>query len=223
MKNTLYFGIARVGIVVAALAGFLACGSGQAADASGVAAAGAVPSDSGALRLALKFVEFTGKDGKAVITQDQVNRVITGVNTLYSQCNIHFQLESYQAADPAQYNLDYNTGTMDAMDKIRAPFDSEKSLVVVNTGSWDHGAMGPANAWTAMPGQAPSGAVLEGPVADNANIVAHELGHYLNLDHVSDQSNLMNPIIYTDSTQISSSQCDEMRRTAVSVRAQSLR
>jgi predicted Zn-dependent protease len=83
--------------------------------------------------------------------------------------------------------------------------------------------MGSANAWTAMPGQTPSGAVLESRVADNANIIAHEVGHYLSLDHTSDQSNLMNPIIYDNSTTITEQQCQDMRHTAVTVRAGAIR
>jgi hypothetical protein len=229
MKNFLNTGFARYGIALAALVGFAACGSGTPADAAGVsgtAQAGAgladVSINSGTLTLALKFVEFT-KDGKAILSQDQAKTVVEGINHLYSQCNIRFKLEEYTTAEPAQHGLEYDTSSMDAMDKVRAPFDTDKALVVVNTGSWNHGNMGPANAWTAMPGQSPSGAVLEGPVADNANIVAHELGHYLNLDHVSDEANMMNPIIYGTSTAIGTAQCEEMRRTAVTVRAAAVR
>jgi hypothetical protein len=109
------------------------------------------------------------------------------------------------------------------MDSVRAPFDSDKYLVVIHTGAWDHGPMGPANAWTAMPGQLPAGAVLEAPVADNQNITAHELGHYLGLDHVHDQADLMNPIIYRKSIRIAPEECHKMRETAVASRAGALR
>jgi hypothetical protein len=83
--------------------------------------------------------------------------------------------------------------------------------------------MGPANAWTAMPGQQPAGAVLEAPVATNDNITAHELGHYLGLDHARDQAELMNPIIYKDSVRITAAQCEQMRATAASSRAGAIR
>ena len=109
------------------------------------------------------------------------------------------------------------------MDAIRTPFQDEKYLVVVNTGAWDHGSMGPANAWTAMPGQSPSGAVLESRVATDSGITAHELGHYLGLDHVNDETDLMNPIIYPSSTLITSEQCQEMRAIATTTRAATLR
>jgi hypothetical protein len=45
-----------------------------------------------------------------------------------------------------------------------------------------------------------------------ANIIAHELGHYMNLAHVSDQTNLMNPVIYASSNTITSDQCTGTRR-----------
>ena len=224
MNGTFHFGFARAGVVMVAMIGLFACGSGSTADASGGARAGtAGPDASGAITLALKFVEFSGKDGKPVISQDQANQVVTQINGLYAQCNLRVKLGEYVAVDPAKYSLDYSLSSMGAMDSMRAPFDTDQELVIVNTGAWDHGSMGPANAWTAMPGQSPSGAVLEASVADNANIVAHELGHYLNLDHVNDQANLMNPVIYGDSTHISASQCDEMRRTALAVRTMALR
>src|SRR3712207_7041357 len=51
-----------------------------------------------------------------------------------------------------------------------------RSLLVVNTGAWNHSTMGSPNAWTAMPGDSgPMGAVIEAPVATFAPIVAHEL------------------------------------------------
>jgi hypothetical protein len=66
-----------------------------------------------------------------------------------------------------------------------------------------------------MPGGGgPFGAILERPVASFANIIAHELGHYLNLYHVSDATDIMNPIIYSSSTKLTSSQCATARSAA---------
>jgi hypothetical protein len=221
----------KFGIAAVAMFGLFACAGG--ADAAGVdggatqAGAGIpnaqqVAAGTGTMTLALKFVEFT-QGGKPVATQDTINKVVAGINQLYAQCNLKVKAEQVTQVDPAQYGLTYSESSMDVMEKIRTPFDDAKYLVVTDTGAWDHAAMGPANAWTAMPGQSPSGAVLESLVADNGNITAHELGHYLNLDHVSDESNMMNPIIYDASTHITSAQCQEMRNTAATVRAQALR
>ena len=136
-------------------------------------------------------------------------------------------LEEYEQVDPARYGLGRKLSSPDEMDSVRTPFDSSRHLVVIHTGAWDHAAtspMGKANAWTAMPGQFPAGAVLEAPVASNGNITAHELGHYLGLDHSRDDgAELMNPIIYKDSVHITPAQCEQMRATALGSRAGAIR
>jgi hypothetical protein len=74
-----------------------------------------------------------------------------------------------------------------------------------------------------MPGQQPAGAVLEAPVAGNDNITAHELGHYLGLDHAKNELELMNPIIYKKSIRLTPMQCQQMRQTALSSRTGAIR
>jgi predicted Zn-dependent protease len=56
--------------------------------------------------------------------------------------------------------------------------------------------------------------VFESAVADYPQIMAHELGHYLGLEHVSNTSNAMNAIIYPYSEDLSDSQCDQAREIA---------
>ena len=57
--------------------------------------------------------------------------------------------------------------------------------------------------------------MIERPVGTNGNLVAHELGHYLNLLHVSDSNALMNPIIYARSNRVYSSECETARSAAL--------
>lgn len=178
--------------------------------------------DAGKLTLALKFVEFI-HNGAPVLTEPQAHQVVRGLNGLYAQCAIEVRLERYEQVNPSSYGLGGPISTPDEMDGIRTPFDSDRYLVVIHTGNWNHGPMGPANAWTAMPGQLPSGAVMESSVADNDNITAHELGHYLGLDHASDEAELMNPIIYSTSTRLTPTECRQMRETALTSRANALR
>jgi hypothetical protein len=177
--------------------------------------------------LALKFVEYRDpKSGRPVMNQIDAQKVVDGVNKIWGQCGLQVKMERYQTVAPSALShqkLNYHLSSMDELDRIRSAFDDKKDLVVINTGGWDHKKMGSANAWTAMPGDAPAGAVIEGPVARNSQIIAHELGHYLGLDHVSDPTDMMNPLIYDNSTTIYSAQCDSMRKVAQSAHPQALR
>ncbi len=184
---------------------------------------GTEAADAGAVTLALKFVEFKDPAGHVPLTEAQASGVVRDINREYSQCGLAVKLEKYQQVDPAGLGLPYALSAMDQLDEIRAPFEDAKYLVVINTGAWNHLSMGPANAWTAMPGESMSGAVIEGPVAQNAPVVAHELGHYLSLDHVVDSSDMMNPVIYPRSTQITPLQCHEMLSSVRVARADALR
>jgi hypothetical protein len=177
--------------------------------------------------LALKFVEYRDpKSGRPVMNQIEAQKVVDGVNKIWGQCGLQVKLERYQtvaASSLTHQKLNYHLSSMNELDRIRSAFDDKKDLVVINTGGWNHKKMGAANAWTAMPGDAPAGAVIEGPVAHNSQIIAHELGHYLGLDHVSDPTDMMNPLIYDNSTTIYSAQCDSMRKVAQSAHPQALR
>jgi hypothetical protein len=64
-----------------------------------------------------------------------------------------------------------------------------------------------------MPGTYPVGSVFEAPVAAFGNIYAHEIGHYMNLYHVPDTTDVMDATIYYNSTQLSSAQCATTRET----------
>ena len=97
---------------------------------------------------------------------------------------------------------------------------------LVTTGTWDRsGSLGEttANAWTSMPGGGPYGSVLERPVGLNSHLIAHEIGHYMNLVHVSDSGAMMNPIIYSTSNRISATQCKTARSAALYFWAQMIR
>src|SRR2546423_719044 len=71
---------------------------------------------------------------------------------------------------------------------------------------------------TNMPGDGIYGAIMEASIVNYGNgvIYAHEFGHYLGLDHVGDTSDLMNAIVYTTSTKLTSGQCQAARDTASS-------
>jgi len=166
--------------------------------------------------LALKYVVYNDGAGPVVSREDAI-RNLKQINSLWGQCGIQFQIEQYVALDPAESRLAFRTSNYPELDDIRNRLGEPRSLLLVTTGAWNRsGSLGntTANAWTAMPNSAPYGVVMEKPVGTYANIIAHELGHYLNLLHVHDNSNLMNPIIYTRSTVIPREQCVTARQAA---------
>jgi hypothetical protein len=175
------------------------------------------------ITLALKFVEFQKQDGQPILSESSVKDLVARINPYFENCKIRFQMEDYQSFDPKPIGLTFSIGSPKDMRTFRKPFDDSRYLVVINTHEWDHGKMGAPNAWTALPGEVPSGVVMEAPVAAYPGLVAHELGHYLSLKHVSNSHNLMSSVIYRDSRNFTSEQCNQMRQTAQGVRSLALR
>ena len=160
--------------------------------------------------LALKYVVFADSEGSPAVAAPTVYADVSAMNRIWEQCKIHFQVDQLLSVDPQKYNLSFHSSENSDLDEIRRKFMDQSTLLVVTTGKWDRsGSLGStgANAWTATPGESFYGVVLEAPVGDYPNIIAHELGHYLNLDHVSDTEQLMNPVIYDRSRQLTQSEC----------------
>ncbi|OFZ23297.1 MAG: hypothetical protein A2X94_05185 [Bdellovibrionales bacterium GWB1_55_8] len=165
------------------------------------------------ITLALRYVSYLNSAGTPVIDEATSQKIVRRVNELYAPCDVRFFIEEYVPAIPGDLGLAYGMSSMSELDPIRSQFESQDRLVVINTGNWS--APESANAWTTMPGYSPSGAVLEAQVATNGEIVAHEIGHYLNLDHVSTATNLLSPIVYKTSTVLTARQCEIVRQSAV--------
>jgi hypothetical protein len=172
--------------------------------------------DADRICLSLKYVAYRDGNGAPTVSQAQTLTNLTQINRIWSACDIAFEIGQYEAIDPSDYGLNYNTPTSAELSTIRRQLVGDDTLLVVTTGTWA-GTLGAgsANAWTSMPGGGPYGVVLEEPVGDFPNIVAHELGHYLNLDHYSSTTNVMNPQIGTASTGLTSAQCSAARSAAV--------
>ena len=174
-----------------------------------------VSSDPNKICLAMHFVSYQDSQGKPVADEYQAAHIIQAMNKIYSQCGIGFQIENYEAVDPAGYGLGFAPQSMGELDKIRKTFDQPLyELLSVTTGHWSLSA----NAWTNMPSVGPFGAIVEASVVDYSDglIYAHEFGHYLGLYHVADRSNLMNSESYKTSTHLTESQCETLRSTATS-------
>jgi hypothetical protein len=166
------------------------------------------------LCLALKYVVYKDFSEKLVTHQKVAIKNIYKINQIWKSCRIGFQIEKFYPALPKKYQLRYQPADEFELTDIRKGFQEESTLLVVTTGKWNRSrSLGSslANAWTSLPGEPPYGAILERPVAGFANIIAHELGHYLNLLHVNDSSDLMNAVIYEDSEQLTVSQCSSAR------------
>jgi hypothetical protein len=182
-------------------------------------------SDSSHLCIALKYVTYKDvSSGVATVSNAQAIQSISGVNSVWSQCHIQFFVESYTAVDARTYGLEYNSSTSDELQSVRNALADSNRLLIVTTGQWA-GTLGAqaANAWTVMPPIGAFGSVLEPSVAGFPNLIAHELGHYLNLEHAADHFNVMNPVVYSNSLNIIDSQCSEARATAISFWGAALR
>jgi len=176
---------------------------------------GALPgchsNDSTQLCLALNYVVFSSPNGDPVVTAPIVYSGVSAINQIWEQCKIQFQVDQLLFVEPQKFHLPFHSSENSDLDEIRKQFMNHSTLLVVTTGKWDrNGSLGStgANAWTTTPGENFYGAILEAPVGDYPNLIAHELGHYLNLDHVDDADELMNPMIYRRSTQLTQSECE---------------
>ena len=187
-------------------------------DPSKGAGSGCHNADPNHICLAVKYVAFADSNDQPAVTTEQGVSNFEAINQVWKQCNISFQIEDYFPIKPSRVSIPYNIANYSDLTDIRETFADDKTLLVVTTGTWDRsGSLGQtgANAWTSLPGGGPYGAILEKPVATYANIIAHELGHYLNLNHVSNEADIMNPIIYTRSTQLDPDQCATARSAAL--------
>jgi len=165
--------------------------------------------------IGLKYVAYQNPDGSPVVTQTDAIHNVASINSVWKQCNITFQIDEFSLQDPRHYGLEFNTRNNSDLDVIRGNFSNDRTFLVVTTGTWNRfGTLGntQANAWTNLPEDSVLGSVLEAPVGTYANIIAHELGHYMNLNHVSDASDLMNPVIYNYSVNLSVDQCNGARQ-----------
>lgn len=210
-------------VLPSGLTGAVASGNGSTPGSSTSVPAGSAvvgdgchATDGKTICLGLKYVSYKNSSNVAVVSQANAISNLKTMNQLFKQCGIQFQIDKYLAVNPEEDHLDYATSSSGELDTIRSTYQDDSTLLIVTTGSWSGSlGSGSANAWTQMPGSlGPFGAILEASVSTYANIIAHEVGHYLNLDHESNNSNLMSPVIYSSSTELDASQCSIARAAA---------
>jgi hypothetical protein len=165
-------------------------------------------SDPNHICIGLKVVSYT-KSGVPVLSKADAVSVTRDMSTIWAQCNIGYQLESYEQVDPATVGLNYDSNWQSDGDAIRATFNDNASFLVVTVGKLS----GPTIGVTQMPGTGIYGSLIEDSYAHNSMTVGHELGHYQGLYHVSDAANLMYAYIGTHTSMLTADQCATARAT----------
>lgn len=203
---------ATVLMFFAGAAAMTACQSGGDTGSThvrGIAAVGNGCSSKDSICLGLRYISYDEGNGP-ISSAQQAATDVAAINRIWAQCGIEFQIDSYEAVDPTKYGLGSGAAAANQTNAIRNAFNDGRTLLVVYTGYWGT----TKNAWTSMPGSPPYGAILESSVVNYPNIVAHELGHYLGLDHYDVTTNVMDTLIYPNSSQLESWQCDTARGVA---------
>lgn len=178
------------------------------------------PTTSGNYCLAVKYVVYMDTvRGLPVSTSEEAQLNIAEVNDLWDGCKVDFVIETYMAVDPTEFHLNYKPSTMRELDQLRMAFEEPTSLLVATTGPWQ-GDLHQVNkdkttvvAWSAFPLGNLHGATMDFSVRDDSQIIAHELGHYLGLEHLESKRNIMNPVVYPSSNKLTQTQCILARST----------
>jgi hypothetical protein len=168
-----------------------------------------VSSDANHICIGLKLVSYQDGNGVTSLNRAQADTLVQGINNIWKTCNIAFQMEQYDSVDPTTVGLTYGGGSESELTAIRREFSDSSTFLVAIPGPWS----GKTIAWTTMPGGGPFGTIVEAQYGTNPMTVGHELGHYQGLYHISDYTNLMNPYIGSNTSALTSNQCDIARQT----------
>jgi hypothetical protein len=157
----------------------------------------------------LKIVSYEDSSGTPSLTKEQAVALVAGVNSIWQTCDIAFEIGEYVSIDPTTVGLTYGAGSQNELGTIRQKFATGTTFLLAATGPWS----GSYIAWTVLPGAGPYGAVVDAEYASDKVAVAHELGHYMGLDHSGTSGNVMYAIVYSNDTNVTSSQCAATRAT----------
>ncbi len=165
------------------------------------------------LKLALRIVSFQTPQAVPVLSPEMARALVEEVNGFFTSCRVSFLLERLENVNPESLGLPERPSTLEELDPIRARLKDSNHLLIVQTGPW-RGTLAAANAWTVLPGDGPLGTVMESTYARHARLVAHELAHALDRDHVTDRNNLLHPVLHPDSSGLTQEQCSHLRSAA---------
>jgi len=206
-------------IVAAALTALSACNASSYSDGDrspgGSAATiteGCHSSDPSHLCIGVKYVVYKRADGRPVATEDTVVSNLAEINRIWKECDIGFQVEKLEFVDPTLKGLSHGTAAATETEQIRQAYAEPNTFLIATTEEWNT----TKNAWTNPPGSATHGAVIEGAVANYPSIIAHELGHYMSLDHVAGPSTaLMYYAIVPHPDPVSAGECAQARASVM--------
>ena len=167
-----------------------------------------VSSDTTHICIGLKIVSYES-NGVPVLTEADAVTLVNGINTVWSQCNIGFQLEDFEIVDPTTLGLPYSPNWSTQTNAVREQFATKTQFLVAAVGPWNVSTI----AVTMMPGSGVYGTIVDQQYSHNPLTVGHELGHYQGLYHISDDTNLMTPYISTTAKILTTSQCTTARAT----------
>jgi len=163
-----------------------------------------VSSDTSRTCIGLKIVSYQSSSGVTDVTEAGAVTLVNSMNTVWSQCNIAFQLEVYQSVDPTTLGLPYSPNWQSQTNAVRTAFEDNTRFVYAAVGPWT----GATIAVTMMPGSGIYGSIVDQQYSNNPLTVAHELGHYEGLDdESSDTTNLMSLIIEPNAETLNASEC----------------
>lgn len=160
--------------------------------------------------IGLKYVAFQDSSGDSSAPQATAVSNISQINQIWKTCSVNFQLEAYQSVNPTTENLSANGDSDEDMNAQRAAFVDNTHFLVVSL----YGTVGGgADAWTEEAGSgSPYGTILDYNVVTYIPVIAHEMGHYMGLEHVTDSTNLMYPSPYPNPT-LTPDQCSTVTST----------
>ena len=184
--------------------------SGFAADTRVLPATQVLAADVEPVTIALRYLAFKDpRQGKAVIDESAVARMVSRMNQVWAQCQVSFRLDDYAALDPARYGARFNPANFAELDRLREATRDTRYLTMISTGKWDRsGDLGDSgsNCYSSFPSDSADGIVCEARVAANPLLHAHEAGHWLNLKHTKGRD-LMNHFVGATNDVLTHDQC----------------
>lgn len=180
------------------------------------------------LTIAVRYLAFTDSSGAPVAQNGAVQQMVEGMSRYWRQCAIQFSLEEYQSIDAGSIGARYNPSNYSELDEMRMATQNDSQLTVIGTGAWNRsGSLGASgsNCYSSFPGDRAEGIVCEFKSAAKDFMMAHEVGHWLNLRHTNSPStdavddthsgnvagNLMDHVVATSHDKMTPGQCYRAR------------